>query len=230
MLRDWNVGKFSHYAVPLKTESNASKSPAWLAKLYEPDEAVLATVPTKHELKKTVGLVRFTSGGVDERKVQLEQEWPALEEEKARAEESSDDDDEWEDEDAEEDEQDVDEDDEDDEMEDDEDVEDDESEDESEEEELPAPTSSKRKRGPNTPLPAPPSKKVAFAESKKGSAQSKPTKAPPAPSSILKKAPAKVAKPTAAPVKPKVANAASAKKVKEAANGGVEAYDFSKFF
>ncbi|KAF5336976.1 hypothetical protein D9611_002927 [Ephemerocybe angulata] len=249
VLRDWSVGKFSRYATPPKVAAAASEQktpstkrspkkevalPKWLAALYAADEAVLEKVTPRKELRKAAGLVRFTTGAVDEREVNLEREWAGV-----GAEESEDEDEDGEG--MEVDEEDV-------EDEEEEEVDEEDDEEVEEEEEVPVPEPKKRKRGQNVPVP---SRKVVFAKKVQPKTEAKaPAEAPP---SILKKkttttttvtttteeevAPRPVKKQKKqAPTKPlKVANATSAsKKVKEnaaaAADGSSDAYNFAAFF
>lgn len=233
MLRDWSVGKFARYAAPLKpesTQSGKSSPEEWLAALYSiGDEAVLSSLKSRKELRKTAGLVRFSSGSIDDRKVNIEDEWAVLDNEDSEDEQDSgelgmdvddDDSDSEEDVDSEDDGEDEEGDEEDSEAE---------MDDEEEEDvEIPVTHMKKRKRGLNPPLQPPPLKRVAFASTQgKQASTFKTQKKDEAPSSILKKQEPRVTKKTARPVK--VANLASSNKAK-LTEGGSEAYDFSQFF
>ncbi|RXW16430.1 hypothetical protein EST38_g9417 [Candolleomyces aberdarensis] len=238
VLRDWSIGKFARYATPVKAQSSSTPSPEeWLAALYlKGDEAVLATLKPRKELRKTagLGLVRFSSGSIDDRTVRIEDEWAVLDHEDSEDEEDdsgefgmevdggsgSDESMDAEDDDA------------------DEDDEEGESSgpemdnEEEEEVEIPVTDMKKRKRGLNPPLQPRPSKKVAFASTKGKqvlSTSAKPQKEDKAPpSSILKKQEPRAAKkPSTRPVK--VANVPPSNKAK-LTEGGSEAYDFSQFF
>ncbi|KAF8164819.1 hypothetical protein B0H34DRAFT_779894 [Crassisporium funariophilum] len=194
VLRDWSVGKFSRYTTPPTTSTAESSSAstgtkltkadtAHLALLYAKDEAVLATLQTRKDMRKNTGIVKFSAGSVDPRKAAADEPWSGLAADEA---EDSDDDggeergvesmdvDDEEQEGEEESEEEGDEDDE----------EAEEDADEEEEVEQPvAPVSNKqkRKRGPERSIPSPPSKKVAFAAktAPKGSKQQrKPEEAP----------------------------------------------------
>ena len=96
MLRDWSVGKFARYAAPVKVQSGTTPTPEkWLAALYlKSDEAVLATLKTRKELRKTagLGLVRFSPGTVDDRQVNIEDEWAVLDHVHEDSDEDEDDD------------------------------------------------------------------------------------------------------------------------------------------
>ena len=234
MLRDWSVGKFARYATPVKAQSSTTPTPEkWLAALYSNgDEAVLATLKSRKELRKTagLGLVRFSPGTVDDRQVNIEDEWTVLDQLHEDSEEDEDDIAEFgmevdgesgsdeEDDDA-------------DEEDDDDDGEDSGPEMDEEEVEIPVAEMKKRKRGINPPLQTRPLKKVAFSSTKgkQGSSTlAKPQKKDKVSSSILKKQEPRVTKkPSARPVK--VANVPSSSKTKSTI-GETEAYDFSKFF
>jgi nuclear GTP-binding protein len=238
VLRDWSVGKFARYATPPKAQSGTTPTPEkWLAALYSNgDEAVLATLRSRKELRKTagLGLVRFSPGTVDDRQVNIEDEWTVLD---LVHEDSEDDNGEFgmevdgdsgSDGDVGEEDDDADEEDEDDEVGEDSGPEMDDEEEE-EEVEIPVTEMKKRKRGINPPQRTRPAKKVAFASTKGKQSSSRPQKKDKAPSSsILKKQEPRVTKkPSARPVK--VANVPSSNKTKST-DGGSEAYDFSKFF
>ncbi|KII96056.1 hypothetical protein PLICRDRAFT_170636 [Plicaturopsis crispa FD-325 SS-3] len=218
VLRDWSSSKFPHYT--LAPTSSAAPPPQ---PLDAADEAVLAALPTRKEMRKKRGLVKMGVGAMEERDVVLEGAWAgdaseggsddeleadegALDEEIADSDEegSGDEDEEMGDE-------------------------DDEEEEEVEEVEEPAPIlSGKRKRAAAAATPAPPPKKVAFAADPKESRQARRA----ASASSKKAAPAP--KPPAAKVS-KVANGPSSKSKGAApkpstTTGAEEAYDFKKFF
>ncbi|KAF9474929.1 hypothetical protein BDN70DRAFT_884317 [Pholiota conissans] len=200
VLRDWSVGKLSHYTIPspksithtTPAEPSNSKSDTLLAHLYANDEAVLAGIPTRKEKRKEGGLVKLTAtNSADERKAAIEQDWAGLE---VSEDEESDDDDEQPE--ADDDEgMDVDSEEEEDEEEDEEEAEegsgeDGEEEDEDDEEPALPPLSNKqkRKRALEAAQPERPAKKVSFAapssqsrnsaklDSIKGAQQKKPFK------------------------------------------------------
>lgn len=241
VLRDWSVGKFARYATPVKAQSGTTPTPEkWLAALYSKgDEAVLGTLKSRKELRKTagLGLVRFSPGTVDDRKVNIEDEWTVLDHVHEDSEDDEDDSGEFgmevdgdrrSDEDVGEEDDDTDEE-EDDEAEEDSGTEMDDEEEE-EEVEIPVTDMKKRKRGMNPPLQTRPSKKVAFASTKGKQASSistKPQKKVPSSSILKKQEPRITKKPSARPVK--VANVPSSNKAKPT-EGGPEAYDFSQFF
>jgi nuclear GTP-binding protein len=189
VLRDWSIGKFDRYTTPpapvIKTAPAQSESSITakladpcdnITQLYANDEAILSTIRTRKERRKQGGLVKFTYGSIDSRKVAVEELWSGLEQNDD--EESHDDDDEVDDEGMH-----VDGEDEDEENEDEEDEEEDEKESEAEKEgssegdddddsedadqddEIELPRLShkqKRKRGPERSMPSPPAKKVSF--------------------------------------------------------------------
>ncbi|KAI0316124.1 hypothetical protein OF83DRAFT_1128576 [Amylostereum chailletii] len=215
VLRDWSIGKLPRFSIaPSSGSTPAQLTEQSLAELYAKDEAVLARLSTRKEMRKANGIVRLASGSVETRVVDLDAPW---EEE----------DNESDNEDSEDGDGDVEirasvaEDDE----------EDDEEEDEEgSADEVPVPIPSKRK---HTREPAPrPTKRVAFAAPKSKS-QSKPRPAPSpstgnAPPSALKKQPkAAIKKTPARPVK--VANAPAPGKAKKPDASGDE-YNFGAFF
>ncbi|KAJ6510235.1 GTP-binding protein [Mycena vitilis] len=210
VLRDWSVGKFPRYTLP---PAGSASSTA----LSTADEAVLATLQPRKEMRKARGLVKFTCGVAETRKATVDEPWALVSPAK-----DAEDDDEGEDED-----EDVQ----------DEDVEmeaevDDEGSDDAEEELEPPPIAlsgkQKRKRAADkAPLPR---KKVSFGPDPKTSKQARSV------GSLVQK-------PTAAakekPLKPaapkKVANAAVKKKPAQkvttagASTPGQE-YNFGEFF
>ena len=64
VLRDWSQGKIPWYAAPPLLSSSA-----------EGDEVVLKGLPTRKEVRKAGGLVKFAPGRVDEREIALEWKW-----------------------------------------------------------------------------------------------------------------------------------------------------------
>ncbi|KAJ7672876.1 hypothetical protein B0H17DRAFT_1083696 [Mycena rosella] len=199
VLRDWSIGKFPRFTVP-----RASAAPA--STLSSADEAALATLQPRKELRKARGLVKLTCGVIETRKASVEEPWTPTSAEK---------DDDLDDEDEE---QEAGGEGEDDQV--DEDEEEEEDADEEPEEELPAALSGKQKRKRAAEKAPPPRKKVSFGPDPKAS----------------KQAPAKEkAAKTAAPKKDrKVANTAvkakPSQKVATADAAGGEAYDFGRFF
>ncbi|KDR74391.1 hypothetical protein GALMADRAFT_250307 [Galerina marginata CBS 339.88] len=95
VLRDWSIGKLSHYATPPTTSTStptvipgtaesSSKSQladaeSFITQLYTKHEAILAGLPTRKEKRKQGGLVKLSSGVVDDRKTALEEDWAGLE-------------------------------------------------------------------------------------------------------------------------------------------------------
>jgi nuclear GTP-binding protein len=103
VLRDWNSGKFARYttpsttppaAPPAKSSSNSEPiSISFLTPLYAKDEAILAVLATRKEIRKQKeGLVKLSPGKVEERQASVEENWVPLEDDEAEG----DDDDEWE--------------------------------------------------------------------------------------------------------------------------------------
>ena len=179
VLRDWSIGKFDRFTTPSSAPpviNTAAATTQSESSLYVNDEAILSTIQTRKERRKRGGLVRFTYGSIDPRKVAVEEPWNGLEE--------SDDDDEVDDDEAGVEGMDVDgeDEDEDEENEDEEDEEEDEEasdaemgdseegeeddEDADQDDEIEVPRLShkqKRKREPErSTMPSPPTKKVAF--------------------------------------------------------------------
>uniref|UniRef100_A0A8H7Y2E5 CP-type G domain-containing protein n=1 Tax=Psilocybe cubensis TaxID=181762 RepID=A0A8H7Y2E5_PSICU len=258
VLRDWSVGKLVHYTTPPSTTTESPSSSnttnaAFLSGLYSKDESILSLLPTRKEKRKTGGLVKLSPSVVEDRAVDVEEAWAALED----SEDEEDDEDEQggvdvegmdvDQEDAEEeDEEEIDED-------------EDDEEDEEDEEEIapPPPKNQTRKRALEVaPTPERPTKKVAFApsskhqsraekrsekkESKSSAVTERVSKSEhkSASASSVKPALKSSSKPTAstkavsASVK-KAANVASTKKAKvpvTKSDSGPEAYDFGKFF
>ncbi|KAJ7179512.1 GTP-binding protein [Mycena filopes] len=69
VLRDWSIGKFPRYTVPPPLDASAAATP-----LSASDEAVLATLQTRKDLRKSKGLVKLTCGVVETRKAAEEQD------------------------------------------------------------------------------------------------------------------------------------------------------------
>ena len=191
VLRDWSIGKFDRYTTPptapiintvtAQSESSVTANLANpsdnIAQLYVNDETILSTIRTRKERRKQGGLVKFTHGSIDSRKVAVDEPWNGLEQ--SDDEESDDDgneigdqvdvegmevDDEDEDEedDEEEEEEKGDEKASDAETEDSHEGEEDD-EDTDQEIEPPHPShKQKRKRGPERSMPLPPAKRVSF--------------------------------------------------------------------
>ncbi|KAJ7122840.1 hypothetical protein C8R44DRAFT_784667 [Mycena epipterygia] len=212
VLRDWSIGKFPRYTVPPAASATSSSA------LSTTDEAALATLQPRKELRKARGLVKFSCGAIETRKASVEEPWaPAPTEKDLEV-----DDDEEDEQEAGDDEQ----------MDEDEEEEEDE---EPVEEEEPV-LSGKQKRKRAAEKAPPPRKKVSFGPDPKTSKQARSagslTRKPTV--SITAAAKEKPLK-TAAPKKePKIANTAiktkpSQKTVASAGAGG-EAYDFGSFF
>ncbi|KAJ7047765.1 hypothetical protein C8F04DRAFT_1216975 [Mycena alexandri] len=228
VLRDWSIGKFPRYTVPPAADASANP-------LSPVDEAVLATLQTRKDLRKAKGLVKLTCGAVETRQAAVEEPWAPASREK----------------DAEIDEEDggeVDEDGgevgEDVEMGDEENEDEDEDEDEERsaeeaEEEPPIALSGKQKRKRAAEKAPPPRKKVSFGPDPKSSKQARSagSQAPKSkPTTASTPAAAKKSLKAVAPKKErKVANTAvktkAAQKV-NAAGGGApgQEYNFGEFF
>ncbi|KAJ7667613.1 hypothetical protein DFH06DRAFT_1183054 [Mycena polygramma] len=205
VLRDWSVGKFPRYTLP---PAGSASSTA----LSTADEAVLATLQPRKEMRKARGLVKFTCGVAETRKATVDEPW-AL----ASPAKDVEDDGEGEDEDGQ-----------------DEDVEmeevDDEGSDDAEEELEPPPIalSGKQKRKRAADKAPPPRKKVSFGPDPKTSKQAR-SAGSLKPTATAKEKPLKPAAPK------KVANAAVKKKPAQkvttagASTPGQE-YNFGEFF
>lgn len=171
LLRDWSTGKFARYTTPPKpsTTSKAQDTDDALKKIYEANDAILETLLSRKEMRKSKGLVKLVSGAIESRKAVLEGPW--LKEENAHGDEDADA------ESDEEDEMEVDgsaDDEQEDEDEGVEEVDVEEEADEEAEEAPPPPTSKKQKRKrTNEPPVARPSKKVMFAPDPKTSKQAR---------------------------------------------------------
>lgn len=242
VLRDWTTAKLPFYTDAPAPASDAVTEEASLKELYaKADEATLASVRTKKEMRKEGGLVLLAPGETETRKVILDTAFVVEGESDDESEEGyedheSDEDDEGGSMDEEEDAEGSDDEDE---------LEEDDEEEESEEERLPTPPPTKRKRKdslPSASTRAPPAKKVAFAagiqdrnEKRAARQQSKPepkAKAKPepkAPKSALKTKSKSAPKPSPAPSKASNKTSAAAAK-KASASGNDDAYDFDQFF
>jgi len=225
VLRDWGTGKLPRYTLP-PSKSTVSAS------VRDIHQAALSTLRTRKDMRKEPGLVKLSSGQVDEREVDLEKEYFTGK----GADDSGEGDEEDEDEDVDQLDEDVSASERDGEDgsgdgENDEDVDmDDENE---EEHEVPPPPIKNKRKLKNAPTPGRPVKKVAFAEEPKGTKQARsaagarnvPPKATPKKPKLPKAKP-----PTLQPTK--VVNSSS-KQLK--GNGktpadGEQQYDFSMFF
>ncbi|KZP15119.1 hypothetical protein FIBSPDRAFT_1048353 [Athelia psychrophila] len=219
VLRDWSVGRFPRFT-PAPTAPTSAEQDVR-------DEAVLAQLKARKEMRKEGGLVKFVASPVESRRANVEGEWPGLKEEENSEDENE--------EGGSEEEEDVEMDDaeaEDSDEEEEEDV--DEPMEEPVEEPVPI-VSGKQKRAGKKLAPTRPAKKVAFAADPKESKQARSAagaagkKAVP-PAKTPAKAAAPPAKTPAAPTATaKPANVPSGKKT-TATRGGEEAYDFGKFF
>ncbi|CAA7270739.1 unnamed protein product [Cyclocybe aegerita] len=227
VLRDWSVGKLARFSTPpaptstgtdsssaaeaTSSEGSSSKSQTQsaadstirthFAQLYAKDDTILAALPTRKELRKKGGLVRFSPGAVDARRAAVEEDWAGLEdseEEQSDADEHALDDLRG---------MDVDEEEEDnDEEEGDKEGEGDEQNEDSEPEEdavIQAPLSSKqkRKRGLEKPAPERPTKKVTFERPSKRSKPAQQRPLEPIQGSILSKPNKPTASSPSAPTK-----------------------------
>jgi nuclear GTP-binding protein len=77
MLRDWSKGKILWYTMP-SNSSTTSQSQFYpeFAGLYAKDEQTLVNLKMRKELRKQGGVVRFTTGIVDSRRVIVDAPWP----------------------------------------------------------------------------------------------------------------------------------------------------------
>lgn len=256
VLRDWSLGKLARYTTASAPAPSSDNAALDVAKLYANDEPILASLKTRKEMRKAGGVVKFSPGAVETRKVAVDEPWVGLAgEDDEEGEESEEDDLEvGQDEEDEDEEGDLDEeDDEEEEMDEGEDTDDD----EDDEEDTPPPFSNKqkRKRGAEPAPPAPPSKKVAFAADPKTSKQArkagslkikaqqqkpapvpaKKVEEPKQPLKAVETAKSKLPVKEKKVVEKKVANVAAkkakgSKPAKSPTTKGPEAYDFSKFF
>lgn len=256
VLRDWSLGKLARYTTASAPAPSSDNAALDVAKLYANDEPILASLKTRKEMRKAGGVVKFSPGAVETRKVAVDEPWVGLAgEDDEEGEESEEDDLEvGQDEEDEDEECDLDEeDDEEEEMDEGEDTDDD----EDDEEDTPPPFSNKqkRKRGAEPAPPAPPSKKVAFAADPKTSKQArkagslkikaqqqkpapvpaKKVEEPKQPLKAVETAKSKLPVKEKKVVEKKVANVAAkkakgSKPAKSPTTKGPEAYDFSKFF
>lgn len=256
VLRDWSLGKLARYTTASAPAPSSDNAALDVAKLYANDEPILASLKTRKEMRKAGGVVKFSPGAVETRKVAVDEPWVGLAgEDDEEGEESEEDDLEvGQDEEDEDEEGDLDEeDDEEEEMDEGEDTDDD----EDDEEDTPPPFSNKqkRKRSAEPAPPAPPSKKVAFAADPKTSKQArkagslkikaqqqkpapvpaKKVEEPKQPLKAVETAKSKLPVKEKKVVEKKVANVAAkkakgSKPAKSPTTKGPEAYDFSKFF
>lgn len=86
VLRDWNTGKFARYTAPTPRVKEPSDGHSggidvgsFLTSLYAKDAPILGALTTRKEMRKHRGLVQLAAGTVDERKVVIEENWFALE-------------------------------------------------------------------------------------------------------------------------------------------------------
>ncbi|EDR04910.1 uncharacterized protein LACBIDRAFT_303781 [Laccaria bicolor S238N-H82] len=256
VLRDWSLGKLARYTTASAPAPSSDNAALDVAKLYANDEPILASLKTRKEMRKAGGVVKFSAGAVETRKVAVDEPWVGLAgEDDEEGEESEEDDLEvGQDEEDEDEECDLDEeDDEEEEMDEGEDTDDDE---DDEEDTLPPfSNKQKRKRSAEPAPPAPPSKKVAFAADPKTSKQArkagslkikaqqqkpapvpaKKVEEPKQPLKAVETAKSKLPVKEKKVVEKKVANVAAkkakgSKPAKSPTTKGPEAYDFSKFF
>ncbi|KAM6495364.1 hypothetical protein JOM56_008070 [Amanita muscaria] len=224
VLNDWNSGKWSRYTTAPSTESVVPTGDEALKNLYGRDEAVLATLRTRKEMRKAAGVVRLSPSEIECREVELEV--PYMEEEGDESEATGEDHDEMsidgEGEDSMEDESNG-------EVEGEPGAETDEDDVAEEEEyENPEPPSKKHKRGRNPgPVDHPPKKKVAFSLAPSIARQS--DRAALKLKRPLRKEPVTLAAVKNTKLRSKVANAAGSK-AKAKTGSGEQVYDFGKYF
>ena len=254
VLRDWSLGKLARYTTASAPAPSSDNAALDVAKIYTNDEPILASLKTRKEMRKAGGVVKFSAGAVETRKVAVDEPWVGLvgEDDEDEGEESEEGGSEVGQDEEDEDEGDED-DDEEEEMSEGEDTDDDEDDDE---DALPPPSKKqKRKRGADPTPPAPPSKRVAFAADPKTSKQArqagslklkaqqqksapipaKKVEEPKQPLKAVETAKSKLLMKEKRVVEKKVANVAAkkakgSKPVKSPTIKGPEAYDFSKFF
>jgi nuclear GTP-binding protein len=254
VLRDWSLGKLARYTTASAPAPSSDNAALDVAKLYTNDEPILASLKTRKEMRKAGGVVKFSAGAVETRKVAVDEPWVGLA--------GEDDEDEGEESEGDDSEVGQDEEDEDEENESEDELEEmdeggDTDDDEDDEEDTPPPPSNKqkRKRGTEPAPPAPPSKRVAFAADPKTSNQArkaeslklkaqqqkpapipaKKVEEPKQPLKAVETAKSKLLMKEKKVVEKKVANVAAkkakgSKPAKSPTTEGPEAYDFSKFF
>ncbi|KAJ7087235.1 hypothetical protein B0H15DRAFT_801307 [Mycena belliarum] len=212
VLRDWSIGKFPRYTMPPATQTASAPTAA--------DEAALATLTARKDLRKARGLVKMTCGELETRKAAVEEPWAPAAPEK----------------DEEEDEEEAGVEEEDDQMEDDDQEEEEEEEEEEEadeEEEPPLALTGKQKRKRAAEKAPPPRKKVSFGPDPKSSKQARAAGSRKGATSTTAAAADKPPKTPAPKKERKVANASGKAKPSQkaaAADGAGEAYDFGRFF
>ena len=92
VLRDWSIGKFDRYTTPPAPVTNTAtaQSESFITtKLADPcdnitqhyvnDEVILSSIRTRKERRKQGGIVKFTYGSIDSRKVAVLDQWNGLE-------------------------------------------------------------------------------------------------------------------------------------------------------
>lgn len=77
VLRDWNTGNFPRFTLPPSstTAPNSNTADTALTKVYAKDESILSRLKTRSEFRKSVGLVKMTSGEIDKRTLIFDVEW-----------------------------------------------------------------------------------------------------------------------------------------------------------
>lgn len=87
VLRDWSSGKLVRFTTPPSPSqplgafsSNDPGSNIFATEFYADDGAILATLSTRKEMRKKGGLVKLFPGSIEERKVEMEQNWVVPEE------------------------------------------------------------------------------------------------------------------------------------------------------
>lgn len=89
ILRDWAASEFPYYTTPVKGSMEVE------AAIKQPDmSAVLAQVPTRKELRKARGAIKFTPSELDTREIFLDDDFTAIEPERAHDDEDDDEDEE----------------------------------------------------------------------------------------------------------------------------------------
>ncbi|KAF8897148.1 hypothetical protein BD779DRAFT_353539 [Infundibulicybe gibba] len=93
VLRDWSTGKFPRYTIPPNDVSSQVTQPD-LQVIYAKEIAILAVHPTKKEMRKSGGLVKFISSEIEQRAPILVEPWSNLKDGNTSSDEDEDEDEE----------------------------------------------------------------------------------------------------------------------------------------
>jgi nuclear GTP-binding protein len=78
VLQDWSAGKFPWFTIPPAPHSVFQIVNPELVDMAK-EEIILSTLATQKDMRRSKGLVRFTPGKIDDRKMVLEESWVASE-------------------------------------------------------------------------------------------------------------------------------------------------------